>query len=334
MKKTSWICLFLALSSLCKLCAQKQSVSAKKGVKESPKFQFADPRPKFFEYSFQNLPTSSNPVSNANSVVDLSDLEESGRLFAGKLRIPLVFKGKLSLIGEAGMKNERAYIGNSLGRALENPLRLTNINFSLIGEYDLKNGNSLAFYSRAAVRADELDFGANNQYSYTASAIYQFKKVNNGQLGIGFYGSSNFGRIQVFPSILYNKVYNNRLILNAILPKEVSLTYRANDKLSYVAELSAEGSSYLITRATLDGYGALEYRRSQVGLSFGVEKLISDVAGVSLSAGVAQPINAVLVEPGKRTRDRVWTFNQNMTPFIKLSIFAVPPSKLWAKCVK
>ena len=97
-----------------------------------------------------------------------------------------------------------------------------------------------------------------------------------------------------------------------MLPKEVSLTYRANDKLSYVAELSAEGSSYLITRATLDGYDALEYRRSQVGLSFGIEKLISDVAGVSLSAGVAQPLNAVLVETGSRTRDRLWTFYQNM----------------------
>lgn len=333
MKKTSWICLFLAFSSLCKVCAQKQTVSTKKRIKEAPKFQFADPRPKFFQFTYQNLPSSSNLISTGGQAITFTDLKDDNRLVSAKLRVPLIIKGKATLIGEAGFKNERSFFGETVAQPVENPLKLNNLNIGLIGEYDLPSGNQLGFYARGSIRSDDLDINDGSQYSYTFSAIYQFRRINNQQLGLGLYASSAFGRVRVFPSVLYKKSISDRLILDAMLPKDVSLTYRVNDRLNYVAELSAEGSSYLITRATLDGYGALEYRRSHIGLAFGIEKLLCDMAGVSITAGVAQPLNAVLVEPGKPTRDRVWTFDQTFTPFIKVSLFAVPPSKLWSRAV-
>jgi len=98
-----------------------------------------EPRPKFFELEFQNLPSSRfNSFNNEET----SDLNRKAYILKSRLRFPIVFGSKVKVIGEFNYSNERLHVNGF--RDLPNP---TSINLQKAG---------VAFYAEKKISKKQI----------------------------------------------------------------------------------------------------------------------------------------------------------------------------------
>lgn len=329
MKRKCFLCLLLTWFSFSKANAQKSSSTSTEEISLAEgilAYDISKSRTKFFELETQTLPSYRNLLNNGQ-LTSINDLDKVNRYVNGKLRFPVVLKQQFKLGGELAYQKESFTPGyHSLG---SEPISLNKVGLTLFADKRLEDRKFLTFFVKGAIKSDELNFDRFNQkLALTAAAIWGIKKNPNEKMAFGMAVSNNLGRLRIGPVFIYEKCFNDRLRLDLMLPKKAELIYGASAKTFFSALLDLETASYLLVNPVLEGHENLEFRRSAIRLSLKVEQQINDWIGISGQVGMAQPINTLLVERGRASGDHVWNFNQRLSPYAGVSLYAIIPSRL------
>ncbi len=283
-------------------------------------------RPKFFEISYRTLPSI-----NAYPAEYLSGDEEfeSNRLLEMKLSIPFVMKDNFRLIGQLRYKNEILNLGEN--DFYERKIKLNNAGFTLAYQWFYQDSKYIAGHASGSFKSDEYKFERMSSIlDYNSSFVWGMK---NGEknFGIGVLLGNSFGRFRIAPLLIYENQLSEKWHLKMKLPKELTLTHAIiPDNFYLKGTIEGNAAAYFLNNP-IDEFSNIEYRRSAVDLKLGLEKEIKDFIWVGMDVGITQPINSVLVEPGKASRFNVHDFNHQFTPFVNFSLFAVPPRSLYKK---
>ncbi len=283
-------------------------------------------RPKFIEINYRTLPSiNAYPTEFQTGNEDF----EANRLIEAKLNVPLVLKDRFKLITQLKYKNESLNLGEN--NFYDKKVKLNNSGITLAYQWFYNGNHFIGGHASGSLKADEYSFSYYSSILDYSGSFFIGKKTGEKSMAMGVIMGNSLGRFRIAPLLIYENELSNNWHLNINLPKQVTVTKALiPDNLYLKGSMEAIGASYLL-KNSLDGFENIEFRRSAIDLKVGLEKEIKDWMWIGLDAGISQPLYSVFVHPGDAARRRVHDFHHHFTPFINLSVFAVPPRALYSK---
>lgn len=331
---------WLALSLLFVFCWADGIAQADERItikSEEPLIEAAErfkPRPKFIEFEFETLNNftvraTSAQFGDANARVSQNLVRNA------KLKFPILLKKDVNLIGGLGYRHEQFQF-NRLSdpeyvlfqRFEDKPLKQISSSFYL--KKTLKNDRFYFAFLNSSLNSDDPQFENFLDQLKSSVAFIYGKQVNpNKQVGYGLSFGYDLGQPTIFPLFIYNNDFNLHWGLRLLLPKSAELRYSPSNELHFYATAELKGASYHLQDEVLEGFDQLEFRRSSVRFNLRVEREIHDWLWVGGTAGYRVPLNIFISEPGDNRRDSIIEIEADPTLYYNLSIFIVPPAKLY-----
>jgi len=171
----------------------------------------------------------------------------------------------------------------------------------------------------------------------TVEFLYGWKKSPVYSYGFGVQLGYALGRRRIYPAVLYNRTFNPKWGIEAILPANADLRYNASEKSLWFAGFSVDGGSYNINirNPEFAGFETLELRRSEVRGRLRWEREIYDFLWFGFEAGYRENLNFNVFE--KDANDGGFIFGTGEEPLIRnklkgaalfnVEIFLVPPRR-------
>ncbi len=291
-------------------------------------FELSDIRPKFFEIKYRTLPAVGQyPYGEYKNV----DRFETNRLIDVKMTLPVLFHKNVKILAQVRHKNEILNLGE-IEDLYDKSLTLKNTGVVLLYKIKLREKYFLAGHLGGALKGDQYQFqNFTSILDYNSSVIFGKEHGDRtGRLGIGVLLGNNLGRFNVAPLIIYDKQFNSRWMLEMRLPKEVTVRRILKpDNFYLLGSARAHGAAYYLNNRVYPGVPDVEFRRTAVDLSLGLEKEIHDWLWFGCQAGITQPLRSSLVKAGEPSRSAIHNLQQSFSPYASVSIFAVPPRKLF-----
>ena len=289
--------------------------------------RFADPRPKFFEFNFQSLPAIKTLPANSEYPVEYYD---DNRLIETQLSFPVWLGDKFKVFSQIKYKNEVLNLGG-LDDDNQQSIYFKNAGISLLAKWQLNERDALISHFSTSLKSDRFRWSYFREYYDISNSFAWERRVSKDySYGAGFIWSNSWGRVRYSPIFIYNRRLPGNYLLDLKLPKSARIYKLLNDGFYLYTEIEGNAAAYNIQKTIFDRNN-LEYRRASVDLKMGMEKEIHDFLWCSFEAGYGIPFRSFLVNSGDRTRDRLHDFNTPPNPFVKFSIFAVPPKSLFNK---
>jgi len=301
------------------------SISDPTSITPNP-FQLSDIRPTFLKVSYRTLPAVSN-----YSYGEFQDVAfERNYLIDAELTLPVVFTKRLKLLAHLRHKNERLNLGEIEG-VYDKSLNLKNSGVLFLYKLKLNEELFLAGHFGGALKTDQYQFQRFTSILDFNSSIVVGKEndLRNKRIAFGVILGNSLGRFQIAPLFIYDKQFNRDWMLEMKLPKEVIVRRIVkSDNFYLIGAVEATGAAYFLSSDVYPGDMDIEYRRTAIEFRLGLEKEIHDWLWFGVDAGITQPIRSSLVTAGDASRNSFHDFGHQFTPFVNLSIFAVPPRKL------
>ncbi len=170
----------------------------------------------------------------------------------------------------------------------------------------------------------------------SAEILYGWKKRSDLSYGVGVQISYALGGRRIYPAFLYNRTFNSKWGLEALLPANADIRYNASEKSLLFAGFSLDGASYNINVQSigLPAYETLELRRSEIRTRVRWEREIYDFLWFGVEAGYRANLSFNAFE--KESNDG-FMFAKRATPVIdnklkgaaifNVEIFLVPPKR-------
>lgn len=283
-------------------------------------------RPKFLDVNYRTLPAIQNyPTENTPE----SDFE-GNRLFEAKLSIPIVLKSDFKLVSQLRYKNESLNLGERDEN--EKVVSLNNSGIAFMYQWFYREDHFLGGHVGASLKSDRYNLTrVSSQLDINTSVVWGRQRQQE-IMGMGVVFARNMGRVQVLPVGIYENRLGAHWHISAYVPKELTLSRAlVADNFYLIFALEGSGAAYYLQEGTLAEFSGVEYRRRSVDLRIGLEKEIKDWLWCGAYAGASQPLRSILVESGQPSRYRVHNFDQSVSPFVNVSLFAVPPRSLYQK---
>lgn len=257
-----------------------------------------------------------------------------------KLKAPVVLKPRTKVLIGLSYKVEEynfenaANIDYPLYRNLEDKiLRSAGLDFYLSRSIT-KNRFILGKFG-LELNGDFTDAGLpfSRFFKYSAAALLGWKVNPRTSYGVGLYLSYTFGRPRIYPGFLWNKTFNEKWGIEALLPANFMVRYSFSEKSILLGGFDVNGQSYhiIIDDPPLNTIKTLELRRSDILLMLTYEQEIYDFLWFSISAVHRFNINFYLSENDDFSNNAILDNNIQNKPYLKFSIFLVPPRKLMSK---
>lgn len=162
----------------------------------------------------------------------------------------------------------------------ENGIRTAGLNATIFKPLNQKN--FLIFQGNADLNGtyrnfDEIDFG--NQMTYSAAAIYGWKKSDNLMWGIGAARTYRLGELIYVPVLLYNKTFNPKWGIEVLLPSRAAVRRNFGTTSMLLLGYELEGNAYSLGNN-------LFLRRGEVKPRITYEKQIKNFIWFSAQAGM------------------------------------------------
>lgn len=289
--------------------------------------RFADPRPKFFEINFQSLPAIKTLPANSDYPVKYYD---DNRLIETQLSFPVWLGKRLQVYSQLKYKNEVLNLGG-LDDDNQQSLYFKNAGISFLAKWKLNEKDALFTHFSTSVKSDEFRWSYFKDYYDISNSFIWEREVNKDQsYGVGVIWANSWGRLRISPLVMYARRLNGNYLLDLKLPKSAKLYKLINDGFYLYSEIEANAAAYHIHTSIFQQTN-LEFRRGSIDAKIGMEKEIHDFLWCGFEAGYGVPFRSFLVKSGDRSRNRIHNFNTPPNPFVKFTVFAVPPRKLFNK---
>ncbi len=261
-----------------------------------------------------------------------------------KIKVPVILKKRTKIIAGLKYRNEEyefkdpESLDYPLYENLEDKnLRALSLDFYLV--QSLKNYHF--FLSKVGLQlngdfSDDSSLPFTRFIKYTASGLYGWKKDSYNAYGFGVYLSYTFGRPRIYPAFLWNKSINPKWGIEALLPANFYLKHNLSEKSILLGGFDVDGDSYhiVIDSPPLNTISTLELRRSDIRVLLSYEQEIYDFLWFGISGGYRFNINLNLSENNDFSNDFILKNEIENSPFLTLSLFAVPPKSLTEKFSK
>jgi hypothetical protein len=181
---------------------------------------------------------------------------------------------------------------------------------------------------------------------FSAEAIYGWKRSPNFSWGVGFQYGYTFGRLSIYPAVIYNRTFNSRWGIEALAPARVTLRYNANDNSIFYAGYTVDGYNYIVklnraplTRKNADGtpdlskaaLSTLELRETEVKFRLRWEREIFSFLWMGAEAGYRYNYAFDAFDRTNADREKIIDSRLNGAPYASLELFITPPRKLLEK---
>jgi hypothetical protein len=182
------------------------------------------------------------------------------------------------------------------------------------------------------------DIGNTNYFRGSLEAFYGWKRSPRFSWGVGFQYGYTFGRLSLYPAIIYNRTFNDRWGIEALFPARVSARYNASERSLFYAGYSVDGFNYIVAlRQELPlGPGkqplrSLELRETEVKFRLRWERELLSFLWLGAEGGYRYNHAFDAFDRTNTDRERIVRTKLGGAPYISLELFAVPPRKLLEK---
>ena len=182
------------------------------------------------------------------------------------------------------------------------------------------------------------DLHGTNYLRASAEAFYGWKRSPRFSWGVGFQYGYTFGRLSLYPAIIYNRTFNDHWGVEALFPARVSVRYNASARSLFYGGYSVDGSNYVIAlRQELSlspgkqPLRSLELRETEVKLRLRWERELLSFLWLGAEAGYRYNYAFDAFDRTNADRERIIRTKLGGAPYVSLEVFAVPPRKLLEK---
>ncbi|GAA4033565.1 hypothetical protein GCM10022409_17320 [Hymenobacter glaciei] len=181
---------------------------------------------------------------------------------------------------------------------------------------------------------------------FSAEAIYGWKRSPNFSWGVGFQYGYTFGRLSIYPAVVYNRTFNARWGIEALAPARVTLRYNASQNSLFYAGYTVDGYNYIVnlsraplTRKNADGspdlskatLSTLELRETEVKFRLRWERELLSFLWMGAEAGYRYNYAFDAFDRTNNDREKIIDSQFNGAPYASLELFITPPRKLLEK---
>ena len=181
---------------------------------------------------------------------------------------------------------------------------------------------------------------------FTAEAIYGWKRSPKFSWGVGFQYGYTFGRLSLYPAVVYNRTFNSRWGVEALAPARITLRYNATFNSIFYAGYTVDGYNYIVhlnraplTRKTPDGapdlskaaLNTLELRETEVKFRLRWERELLSFLWLGAEAGYRYNYAFDAFDRTNSDREKIIDSQFNGAPYASLELFITPPRKLLEK---
>lgn len=304
-----------------------------------------DRKGKAIEVNYNMFPAFK--VKSVSKYAGIDDAEaefKQAKSLEFKLKVPVVLKPRTKIIAGIKYRYEEYEFKNpeSLDFPLYENLEDKHLNALSLDFYLVQSLKNYHFFlSKVGLQlngdfSDDSPLPFTRFIKYTASGLYGWKKDSYNAYGFGVYLSYTFGRPRIYPAFLWNKSISPKWGIEALLPANFYLKRHFSEKSILLGGFDVDGDSYhiIIDSPPLNTIKTLELRRSDVRLLLTYEQEIYDFLWFGISGGYRFNINFNLSENNDFSNDFILKNDIQNSPFITLSLFAVPPKSLTEKFSK
>jgi hypothetical protein len=180
---------------------------------------------------------------------------------------------------------------------------------------------------------------------YSAEAIYGWKRSPTFSWGLGLQYGYTFGRLSLYPALLYNRTFNQRWGVEALFPARVTGRYNASPNSIFYAGYSVDGLNYIIrlreplVRHTDNGaidasktpLRTLELREIEVKFRGRWEHELLSFLWLGVEAGYRYNYAFDAFDRTNSDREKIISSKLANSPYASLELFITPPRKLLEK---
>jgi len=233
------------------------------------------------------------------------------RRIKAKFKVPVINRDKFKLAYGFSYSHEEfrfddiEEINYSLYKSLEDKsLKSLGSSFNLL--FPKKNKTFWAV---------QVNLTLNGDYYLDDANLFNFLKVSAGPMwgrkpneslmyGFGFAYSYTFGDPSITPIVAYYKTFSPKWGIEAMLPLEAKVRYKANKGTYLYAGAEARGASYNVrlNDPALVDKNTLELRHSEIKFFLSLNKEIHDFLWVSFDAGYRYNLNFNLAESNRNRK--------------------------------
>jgi len=178
-----------------------------------------------------------------------------------------------------------------------------------------------------------------NYLRASAEAFYGWKRSPRFSWGVGFQYGYTFGRLSLYPAIIYNRTFEgDRWGIEALFPARVSVRYTASEHSLFYGGYSVDGSNYIVALRQELPLGpdkqplrSLELRETEVKLRLRWERELLPFLWLGAEGGFRYNYAFDAFDHTNASRERIVRTKLGGTPYVSLELFAVPPRKLLEK---
>lgn len=183
----------------------------------------------------------------------------------------------------------------------QSALRTTTAGFTIFKPLNEKN--FLIFQGEAALNGNynfsdiSPDFG---KMKYSAAALYGWKFNDNTNFAVGFTRTYRGGAVLHIPILMYNKTFNQKWGIEALLPARGAVRYNFSTKSLLMFGYELEGQSYYMQPTNRENArwtpNRFELQKSEIRPRISWDKSITDFIWFNIQAGVRVNYRFELVE--------------------------------------
>lgn len=162
--------------------------------------------------------------------------------------------------------------------------------------------------------------------TFSATGFFGIKERPDFEWGFGLTYSDNFARKQIWPFFLYNRTFNDRWGIEAILPASIMARYNFSNQNMFLFGVELENAAYHITPSDVD-QTSYYFRHTEVAAKASYDRHLFSWIWVLAEAGAHIPVRNRFEDSRAPLTDRT-RYDAGVRPFVRLGIFVSPPKSL------
>ena len=181
---------------------------------------------------------------------------------------------------------------------------------------------------------------------FSAEAMYGWKRTRDFSWGVGFQYGYTFGRLSIYPAVIYNRTFNARWGIEALAPARITARYNVNESSILYAGYTVDGYNYIVhlnrdplERRNSDGsidrsktpLNTLELRETEVKLRLRWEREIFSFLWLGAEGGYRYNYAFDAFDRTNADREKIIDSKFAGAPYAGLELFITPPRKLLEK---
>lgn len=293
------------------------------------------PRTKAFQFSYENVLSygltadSFDPVRFPNSAGEARREER----FEARLKFPLYLSKSFKLAMGISYFNEDYLLEDADEAA--NPLLhgLNDRNLKSMGAvlYMVRSWRGRHYFLMRLSAHLNGDYrnGVLPRDSYlkvSAAPMFGVKPNANTIWGVGMAWGYNFGKPSVYPFAVYNRTFNRRWGIEALLPARVAARVNFGESTLLYGGMALEGASYTV-HLLEEEFGTLQLRKSEIRSFLRIEREIHDWLWCDFELGGRFSYRFELTGNEPYRPNTIVDMKRDPAAYARLGVFVVPPRK-------